>query len=223
MRRAPRHPRRRHLQSHVLLHRQGRAARLVVRVPDALRRAAEQDAQDRQPQDHVVLRADAARHADSRAAGGPDRLIVAQVTVTPERQKLVDFTNPDPDATSTKSSSPDRARRRSPRSTTCPGKNVFVRKTSSYYDEPAALNAGSRRRGKPPVDIQEASEKPRRRRPARDGERRAHPGHRRRRLPGGLLEEGLHGADRARHGHAADRRRRWRSRFARTARSSPPG
>ena len=57
------HPRGRHVQPHVLLRRQGRAARRGVRVRQGLRGPAEQEAQDGQHQGQRRLRADAARRA----------------------------------------------------------------------------------------------------------------------------------------------------------------
>ena len=84
-------------------------------------------------------------------------LVVAQLTVTPERQKLVDFSIPTrrnvdevvvtgpgaPAMTSVDELS---------------GRQVFVRKTSSYYESLQALNRALEKQGKPPVDVQEASE-----------------------------------------------------------------
>jgi len=84
-------------------------------------------------------------------------LVAAQLTVTPERQKLVDFTNPTrtnvnevvvtgpggPAISSTDDLS---------------GKRVFVRKSSSYYASLEALNQKLRAAGKAPVDIDDAPE-----------------------------------------------------------------
>ncbi len=84
-------------------------------------------------------------------------LVVAQLTVTPERQKVVDFTQPTrrnvdevivtgpggPSVTSADDLS---------------GQEVFVRKTSSYYASLVALNQKLVMAGRKPVAIQETSE-----------------------------------------------------------------
>lgn len=84
-------------------------------------------------------------------------LVAAQVTVTPERQKVVDFTTPTrtnineivvtgPGAPAI-ASLDDLA-----------GKRVFLRKSSSYYNELLKLNDTFKAQGKAPADIQEAPE-----------------------------------------------------------------
>jgi membrane-bound lytic murein transglycosylase MltF len=84
-------------------------------------------------------------------------LVLAQLTVTPERLKLVDFTNPTrknvneivvtgPGAPAV-ASVDDLA-----------GRQVFVRKSSSYYPSLLALNERLTAAGRPPVDIQAAPE-----------------------------------------------------------------
>ena len=90
------------------------------------------------------------------AAGKVD-LVIAQLTITPERQQIVDFTNP------TRSNVNEVV-------VTAPGepavstiedlsgKEVYVRKTSSYYVSLQELNGTLKAKGKPPVDVQEASE-----------------------------------------------------------------
>jgi membrane-bound lytic murein transglycosylase MltF len=84
-------------------------------------------------------------------------LVVAQLTITPERQRLVDFTNPTranvneilvSGGGSTPVSSAEGLS----------GKQVFVRKSSSYYQSLFALNQRLQGAGKAPVDIQEAPE-----------------------------------------------------------------
>jgi len=84
-------------------------------------------------------------------------MVVAQLTVTPSRQKIVDFTDPTrknineivvtgpgaPPIGSVEDLS---------------GKDVFVRKTSSYYESLVELNTRLKAAGKAPVDIQLASE-----------------------------------------------------------------
>jgi membrane-bound lytic murein transglycosylase MltF len=83
--------------------------------------------------------------------------VVAQLTITPERQKLVDFTAP------TRANVNEVV-------VTAPGeraiasvedlsaREVFVRKTSSYYSSLQALNETLKAKGKPAVEIREASE-----------------------------------------------------------------
>jgi membrane-bound lytic murein transglycosylase MltF len=84
-------------------------------------------------------------------------MVIAQLTVTPERQKLVDFTNPSrkdvdeivvtgPGAPSI-ASVDDLA-----------GQEVFVRKSSSYYASLLELNERLKASGKPPVAVQLAPE-----------------------------------------------------------------
>src|SRR5262249_49647495 len=84
-------------------------------------------------------------------------MVVAQLTVTPSRQKLVDFTDPT-------------RRDISEVVVTGPGappigslydlsdKEVFVRKSSSYYESLTDLNTKLKADGRKPVDIQVASE-----------------------------------------------------------------
>jgi membrane-bound lytic murein transglycosylase MltF len=84
-------------------------------------------------------------------------MVMAQITVTPERQKLVDFTNPTrknvdeivvtgPGAPAI-ASVDDLA-----------GQQVFVRKSSSYYQSLLALNERLKKAGKPAVAVQAAPE-----------------------------------------------------------------
>ena len=84
-------------------------------------------------------------------------LVIAQLTITPERQKIVDFTNPTRlnvnEVLVTGPGEPPLAIAED-----LAGKEVFVRKTSSYYASLQALNGTLKAKGKPPVDIQEASE-----------------------------------------------------------------
>jgi membrane-bound lytic murein transglycosylase MltF len=92
----------------------------------------------------------------SLAAGKVD-LVIAQLTVTPERQKIVDFTNPTrPNVNEvlvTAAGEPAVATAED-----LSGKDVFVRKTSSYYASLQELNGTLKAKGKPAVNIQEASE-----------------------------------------------------------------
>jgi membrane-bound lytic murein transglycosylase MltF len=84
-------------------------------------------------------------------------LVIAQLTITPERQKLVDFSAPtrrnvneivvtapgEPPVVSAEGLS---------------GRQVLVRKTSSYYESLQALNKRLQAKKQPPIDIKEASE-----------------------------------------------------------------
>jgi membrane-bound lytic murein transglycosylase MltF len=84
-------------------------------------------------------------------------LVAAQLTVTPERQKLVDFST----ATRTEVNEivvtgPDSPAIASVDDLS--GKKVFVRKTSSYYQSLLALNEKFKAQGKKPVTIQLAPE-----------------------------------------------------------------
>jgi len=87
--------------------------------------------------------------------GGQVDLLAAQITVTPERQKVVDFSNPTrtgvseilvtgPDAPSVKSVDE------------LSGQTVFVRKASSYRFSIEALNDRFKSQGKAPLAIKEA-------------------------------------------------------------------
>jgi membrane-bound lytic murein transglycosylase MltF len=84
-------------------------------------------------------------------------MVVAQLTVTPERQKLVDFSNP----TRTNVSEVVVTGPGGPVINSLDdlsGKRVFVRKTSSYYSSLQALNQRFTAAGKAPVAIDEAPE-----------------------------------------------------------------
>jgi membrane-bound lytic murein transglycosylase MltF len=84
-------------------------------------------------------------------------LVAAQLTVTPERQKVVDFSNPTrenisevvvagPGVPAVKSVDD------------LSGREVFVRKTSSYFESLQKLNEQLAGQGKPPVSIKPAPE-----------------------------------------------------------------
>lgn len=84
-------------------------------------------------------------------------LVAAQLTVTPERQKLVDFTDP----TRKNISEVVVTGPGSPRLTSLDdlsGKRVFVRRSSSYYSSIQALNEKFKARGMAPVAVDEAPE-----------------------------------------------------------------
>ena len=84
-------------------------------------------------------------------------MVIAQLTVTPERQKVVDFSNPTRrninEIVVTGPGAPAIASVED-----LSGKEVFARKSSSYYESLQELNRKLGTQGKPPVDIQEASE-----------------------------------------------------------------
>lgn len=84
-------------------------------------------------------------------------LVAAQLTVTPERQKLVDFTNPTRtginEVVVTGPGSPKLASLDD-----LSGKRIFVRRSSSYYDSIEALNQTLKGKGKAPVEIDDAPE-----------------------------------------------------------------
>jgi len=84
-------------------------------------------------------------------------MVVAQLTVTPERQKIVDFTDPTRrnvnEILVTAKGAPPVAS-----ADDLSGQEVFVRKTSSYYESLVALNERLKTAGREPVQIRAASE-----------------------------------------------------------------
>jgi membrane-bound lytic murein transglycosylase MltF len=92
----------------------------------------------------------------SLQAGKVD-MVVAQLTVTPERQKLVDFTTPTrrnvDEVVVTGPGGPTFASVED-----LSGKEVFVRKSSSYYESLVALNQRLTKQGKAPVSLEDTSE-----------------------------------------------------------------
>jgi membrane-bound lytic murein transglycosylase MltF len=84
-------------------------------------------------------------------------MVVAQLTVTPERQQLVDFSRPTRSGVSevlvTGPGAPLVAS-----ADDLSGRQVFVRTTSSYFGTLRELNTRLQAGGKPPVDIRAASE-----------------------------------------------------------------
>ena len=130
-------------------------------------------------------------------AAGKGDIAAANLTITPERQKLVDFTGAGlSNVSEVVVSGPA-----SPKVASLDdlsGKDVFVRKSSSYYESLVALNKKFAARKKPPVTLKEAPET------LEDedllemlnaGLIRAH---HRRQAHGGLLEADLPAAHRAR-------------------------
>jgi membrane-bound lytic murein transglycosylase MltF len=90
-------------------------------------------------------------------ADGKVDMVMAQLTVTPERLKLVDFTKPFRTNVSevvvTGPGAPTLATLED-----LAGKSVFVRKTSSYYQSLLALNQKLKAAGRAPVAVEEAPE-----------------------------------------------------------------
>lgn len=84
-------------------------------------------------------------------------LIAAALTITPERRKIVDFSNPtrmgvsEIVVTAKGVPAPTRVEDLS-------GREVFVRRSSSYYESLQHLNESLASQGKPPVTIKEAPE-----------------------------------------------------------------
>jgi membrane-bound lytic murein transglycosylase MltF len=84
-------------------------------------------------------------------------LVAAQLTVTPERQKLVDFSNPTrQNVNEVVVTGPGSPTIGSPEDLS--GKRVFVRKSSSYYASLEALNRRLKAANRPPVAIDAAPE-----------------------------------------------------------------
>jgi membrane-bound lytic murein transglycosylase MltF len=84
-------------------------------------------------------------------------MVIAQLTVTPERQALVDFTNPTrSNVNEVVVTGPGAPAINSAQDLS--GKQVFVRKGSSYYSSLQALNHTLAAQGKKPVDIKAAPE-----------------------------------------------------------------
>ena len=84
-------------------------------------------------------------------------LIAAQLTVTPERQKLVDFSNPTrTDVSEIVVTGPGAAAVSSPEDLS--GREVFVRASSSYHASLQALNERLKSAGKAPAVIKPAPE-----------------------------------------------------------------
>jgi membrane-bound lytic murein transglycosylase MltF len=90
-------------------------------------------------------------------AEGRGDLAAANLTITPGRREIVDFTPPfGQDTTELVVTAPDQPAVPSPEALS--GREVHVRKSSSYYESLQALNESLRAAGKAPVSIVEASE-----------------------------------------------------------------
>ena len=84
-------------------------------------------------------------------------VVAAQLTVTPERQKLVDFSNPTrSNVSEIVVTGPGSAAVSSPDDLS--GREVFVRTSSSYHDSLLALNERLKAAGRPPALIKPAPE-----------------------------------------------------------------
>jgi membrane-bound lytic murein transglycosylase MltF len=84
-------------------------------------------------------------------------MAVAQLTITPERQQLVDFTVPTRrNIDEVVVTGPGHPPLHSVEDLS--GKQVFARRSSSYWGSVEALNQRLKQAGKPPVDLREASE-----------------------------------------------------------------
>lgn len=106
---------------------------------------------------HVVLLPMPRDTLFSSLNSGQLDLVVAQLTVTPERQKVVDFTNPTrrniDEIVVTGPGAPPIASLDD-----LSGKEVVARKSSSYYESLQELSRKLQAQGKPAIDIREASE-----------------------------------------------------------------
>jgi membrane-bound lytic murein transglycosylase MltF len=84
-------------------------------------------------------------------------MVVAQLTITPARQQLVDFTTPTRrDISEVVVTAPGAAPLASVEDLS--GREVFVRRSSSYHESLVELNTRFKAEGKKPVDIQPAAE-----------------------------------------------------------------
>ena len=106
---------------------------------------------------HVVLLPLSADALIPALRAGQIDMIVAQMTVTPARQQLVDFTQPTRknvnEVVVTAPGTPPLSSLEA-----LSGREVFVRPSSSYHESLVALNEKLKAQGKAPVDIAAASE-----------------------------------------------------------------
>jgi membrane-bound lytic murein transglycosylase MltF len=93
----------------------------------------------------------------SALTSGKVDLVAATITVTPERQKIVAFSNPTRTGVSEIVVT---GKDVSPLATAddLSGREVFVRRSSSYYESLTRLNADLKQRGKPEVTVRDAPE-----------------------------------------------------------------
>ena len=84
-------------------------------------------------------------------------MVVAQLTVTPARQELVQFSVPTrKNVDEVVVTGPGAPPISSPEDLS--GREVFVRRSSSYYESLVALNGTLSAQGRPPVDVRLAAE-----------------------------------------------------------------
>ena len=202
---ASRDPRRRHVQPHALLHRQGAGARARVRVVEAVRERPEHRTEDRQPQgargDGAHATRSALRRPDQRQ-GGHGRGHGHRHARAGEARRLLGA-----DAHQRQRSRGHRARSAADRHawTIWPARRCSSAKAASTTracppeqpTEGEGQAGGSHQRG---------PRRARRRRHPRDGQRRPGPDHRRGRLSGRVLEQGVHRHQGAQGRHRAVRR-----------------
>ena len=105
---------------------------------------------------HVVLLPMPAGALLPALRAGKIDMVVAQLTVTPARQQLVDFSIPTRRNVNEVVVTGPQIRVSSLDDLS--GREVFVRRSSSYFESLTALNDRLRAQGKPPVNIQAASE-----------------------------------------------------------------
>ena len=104
---------------------------------------------------HVIFMPQARDRLASALTEGKVDFVAAQVTVRPEMQRLVDFTNPTrtnvDEVVVTGPGAPAIAS-----ADDLSGKDVWVRKDSKYYDSLIALNGRLKAKGRPPAVIRDA-------------------------------------------------------------------
>src|SRR5262245_13045190 len=96
-------------------------------------------------------------HLFSALAQGRGDIAAANLTITPDRQKVADFSAPiASDVRELVVTAANEPAVNSPEDLS--GRRVHVRKSSSYYQSLTALNASLQKAGKPPVEIVAANE-----------------------------------------------------------------
>ena len=152
-------------------------------------------------------------------SSGKVDMVAAMVTVRPELEKLVAFSEPTrTDVSEVVVTGPGAP----PIATVddLAGQEVFVRKASTYYDsldQPERATEGARQAG---GRNRRGPRRAGRRRHPRDGQRRSRADHRGGRLPGRILEPGVHRSSTCIATSPCAPAATWRSPFARRIRSS---
>ena len=101
---------------------------------------------------HVVFLPDARGDLIAALKEGRGDVAMGYLTITPERQKEIDFTIPTAkDVSEIVVTAPGQRPLSSPQDLS--GREVYLRKDSSYYDSVEKLNAELKKAGKPPVKI----------------------------------------------------------------------